>query len=242
VTISFYPTGGKERNAAFAPCARSKEVLMFNRILAALETVPDATPLVAAAGRIARASGASIYGLVAAEQSLHQDWSQQAELTDLTIEWVQEAAPIAVAIHEAAQRHQVDLIIMGSDCRPGTSHEGHPATTESVVLSTTLPVLLVRPPQAVRLPTSAQPFRTLIPLDGSTVAENVLPAAAALTTALAGPVNGSIHLVQIVRELPLFAPSPRAAMLPPQEVVHLYLEEQAQYVRTLVPAMIQPAL
>jgi nucleotide-binding universal stress UspA family protein len=206
---------------------------MYNRILVAMETLPDATPLVTVAGRIARASGARVYGLAA------QDWSQQVEVSDLTVEWVHETAPIAVAIHEAAQRHQVDLIIMGSDCRPGTSHEGHPATTESVVLATTLPVLLVRSPHVVRLPTSERPFHTLIPLDGSTVAESVLPVAAALTTALAGPVGGSIHLVQIVRGLPLRAHSPRATMLPPQEVVHLYLEEQAQRVRALVPATIQ---
>ncbi len=47
-----------------------------------------------------------------------------------------------------------------------------------------------------------RPLRTLVPLDGSPLAEAVLSPAVHLTAALAAPGRGALHLVQVVKPFP----------------------------------------
>jgi nucleotide-binding universal stress UspA family protein len=51
----------------------------------------------------------------------------------------------------------------------------------------------------------AGPLRTLVPLDGSPLAEAALSPAAVLTSALAAPGQGALHLSQVVKIFPTSA-------------------------------------
>jgi nucleotide-binding universal stress UspA family protein len=102
------------------------------------------------------------------------------------------------AIADAARYNAADLVVMSTHGRGGLSRLLMGSVAESVVRRTTVPVLLVRgevPPPPSGL------ARILVPLDGSELAEAVLP----LVTRLAGPFDFVIELIRAVEPLPAAA-------------------------------------
>ena len=91
-----------------------------------------------------------------------------------------EDGPVVDALHAYAKRNMVDLIVMSSHGRGGIARLSLGSVTDSLIRRTTIPVLVVKPhPSYV----SSQPHafkRIVVSLDGSSVAEQVLPGAVAL--------------------------------------------------------------
>jgi nucleotide-binding universal stress UspA family protein len=92
-----------------------------------------------------------------------------------------EQGPVADALAGYANRHHVDLIVISTHGRRGFARLSLGSVTDSLVRLTTIPVLVVKPPRSYLNPQVADSFkRIVVPLDGSALAEQVLPRVATL--------------------------------------------------------------
>jgi nucleotide-binding universal stress UspA family protein len=86
------------------------------------------------------------------------------------------AGPVADVLAGYAKRHEVDLIVMSTHGRSGLSRLSLGSVTDSLIRHTSTPVLVVKPPTSYLNPQVAEAFtRVVVPLDGSTLAEQILP-------------------------------------------------------------------
>jgi nucleotide-binding universal stress UspA family protein len=82
------------------------------------------------------------------------------------------------------------------------------SVARALVHQSPIPTLVLRQNEATALLSQANPaspLRTLVPLDGSPEAEAALGQAASLTSALATPGRGALHLSQVVKIFPTTA-------------------------------------
>ena len=110
----------------------------------------------------------------------------QLQDAGLGVRQVVRHGPAAEAIVDYAGQTDIQQIIMATHGHTGISHWTHGSVAERVLQSASVPVLLVRA-QEGELGVSREPMpcrRILVPLDGSTVAEQVLPSAASIAQAL----------------------------------------------------------
>lgn len=92
-----------------------------------------------------------------------------------------EDGPIPDALVGYANRNDVDLLVISSHGRGGISRLSLGSVTDSLIRHTTIPVLVVKPRASYLNPQVEKPFsRIVVPLDGSTLAEQILPRVAAL--------------------------------------------------------------
>ncbi len=85
------------------------------------------------------------------------------------------AGPVNDVLQGYARRNNVDLIVMSTHGRSGISRLSLGSVTDSLIRHTTIPVLVVRPPTSYLNPQVAKPItRIVVPLDGSTLAEQIL--------------------------------------------------------------------
>jgi len=139
-------------------------------------------------------------------------------------------------VEEATLRH-ADLIVMATHDRVGPDRWVHGSVAETVVSRAPVPVMLVRAADGAR-PVEHFDWRQptlLVPLDGSELAEAVLPAAAALARSL----NGRVVLIFVATETGLGSQDPGA-----QDYLDAHLDRLARVgvpvasiVRTGKPAM-----
>jgi nucleotide-binding universal stress UspA family protein len=102
--------------------------------------------------------------------------------------------PPASAIVAQVPRVGADLIVMATHGRTGASRFWLGSVADSVIRAATVPVLLIRATEATAEKVGDGLFeRVLVPLDGSSSAESVLPHA----IALAGLTGGNIHLLRV---------------------------------------------
>ena len=93
---------------------------------------------------------------------------------DITVDL--HAGPIADVLRGYARRHDVDLIVISTHGRSGISRFSLGSVTDSLIRHTTIPVLVVKPPTSYLNPQVSEAFkRIVVPLDGSTLAEQILP-------------------------------------------------------------------
>jgi nucleotide-binding universal stress UspA family protein len=92
----------------------------------------------------------------------------------------------ADAILDFLEQTDIQLIVMASHGYTGIKRWTHGSVAERVLQSASVPVLLVRAKEGVSkgLPEASPCRRILVPLDGSKVAEQVLPAATPIARAL----------------------------------------------------------
>ena len=89
--------------------------------------------------------------------------------------------PVPDALEGYARRHDVDLIVISTHGRSGISRLSLGSVTDSLIRHTTIPVLVVKPPTSYLNPQVSEAFkRIVVPLDGSTLAEQILPRVLAL--------------------------------------------------------------
>ncbi|HVS61291.1 MAG TPA: universal stress protein [Gemmatimonadaceae bacterium] len=98
---------------------------------------------------------------------------------DITVDL--HAGPVADVLEGYAKRHDVDLIVISTHGRSGISRLSLGSVTDSLIRHTTIPVLVVKPPTSYLNPQVSEAFkRIVVPLDGSTLAEQILPRVMAL--------------------------------------------------------------
>jgi nucleotide-binding universal stress UspA family protein len=84
--------------------------------------------------------------------------------------------PIGDVLEGYARRHQVDLIVISTHGRSGLARLSLGSVTDSLIRHTTIPVLVVKPPTSYLNPQVIKAFsRIVVPLDGSMLAEQILP-------------------------------------------------------------------
>jgi nucleotide-binding universal stress UspA family protein len=105
------------------------------------------------------------------------------------------------AILAIAQEQQADLIIMGSHGYTGFKKLALGSVAQYIERHSHIPVLILRDETNSSeqiLQKQEQPIRVMVPLDGHAQAEQILPAAIALSTVLSAPARGAIHLALII--------------------------------------------
>ena len=89
--------------------------------------------------------------------------------------------PVGDVLEGYARRHHVDLIVISTHGRSGLARLSLGSVTDSLIRHTTIPVLVVKPPTSYLNPRPSEAFRHIVvPLDGSSLAEQILPGIVAL--------------------------------------------------------------
>jgi nucleotide-binding universal stress UspA family protein len=115
---------------------------------------------------------------------------------DAQIDVALEDGPIPDALQAYASRNKVDLIVMSSHGRGGMARLSLGSVTDLLIRRTAIPVLVVKPTASYLNQEGGEPFRSIIvPLDGSNLAEQILPEVVAL--AKLGEVQ--LRLLQVLR-------------------------------------------
>ncbi len=101
-----------------------------------------------------------------------------------------EDGPVGPTLRDYAGKFNVDLIVMSSHSRGGLKRIALGSITDYLIRRTNIPVLVVRPPVSFVGATPGQGVsRIVVPLDGSELAEQILPPVAALALRLESTVS-----------------------------------------------------
>jgi len=102
-------------------------------------------------------------------------------LSDAPISVDLHAGPVSDVLESYARRHEVDLIVISTHGRSGIARMSLGSVTDSLIRHTSIPVLVVKPPASYLNPQAGDAFtHIVVPLDGSTLAEEILPSIASL--------------------------------------------------------------
>jgi nucleotide-binding universal stress UspA family protein len=113
---------------------------------------------------------------------------------DIRVMTALEDGPVAPALRDYARKFNVDLIVMSSHSRGGVKRIALGSATDYLIRHTNIPVLVVRPLVSLEA-TPEQTFsRIVVPLDGSVLAEQILPEVAALASRL----KSTVSLLQVL--------------------------------------------
>jgi nucleotide-binding universal stress UspA family protein len=106
-----------------------------------------------------------------------------------------EDGPVAPALRDYAKKFNVDLIVMSSHSRGGLKRIALGSVTDYLLRQTNVPVLVVKPPVSfIGSAPRENVGRIVVPLDGSALAEQILPEVAALALRL----NSSVVLLHVL--------------------------------------------
>lgn len=198
-------------------------VNMFKKILVPLDGSSIAERAVPVAIAIARATRASIHlirsqprpsglELEVSEELEHAEWHEAARYLESIAGEIRTTIDLPVTIsvswgdaigciRDRAAGVRADLIVMTSHGRTGFSRAWLGSVADGVVRNSTVPVLMLRVAEAGIPQAHAGPHfrRIVVPLDGSTFAAAVVPAA----TALAGVDGARVLLLRVVSPVPM---------------------------------------
>ena len=91
------------------------------------------------------------------------------------------SGPVNDVLQGYAKRNDVDLIVISTHGRSGIARLSLGSVTDSLIRHTTIPVLVVKPATSYLNPQVRESFkRIVVPLDGSVLAEQILPRVTAL--------------------------------------------------------------
>ena len=112
-------------------------------------------------------------------------------LGDIRVVTALEDGHVAPSLRDHATKFNVDLIVMSSHSRGGLKRIALGSVTDYLIRRTNIPVLVVRPPVSfISVGIQQQPVsRIVVPLDGSGLAEQILPEVAALALRLGSTVS-----------------------------------------------------
>ena len=109
-----------------------------------------------------------------------------------------EDGPVGPTLRDYANKFRVDLIVMTSHSRGGIKRVTLGSVTDYLIRHTSIPVLVVKPPATfVSVSRSQTVGRIVVPLDGSVLAEQILPEVASVAVRL----NATVSLVQVLTPL-----------------------------------------
>ena len=116
-------------------------------------------------------------------------------LGDIRVLTALEDGPVAPTLRDYAKEFNVDLIVMSSHSRGGIKRVTLGSVTDYLIRHTNIAVLVVRPPASFIGPTREETVsRIVVPLDGSTLAQEILPHVAALGLQL----NATVSLLRVL--------------------------------------------
>jgi len=105
---------------------------------------------------------------------------------------------VTSTLRDYAKQFEVDLIVMSSHARVGFDRLTMGSVTDYLIRHAHVPVLVVKRPMASEDGNPNQTFnRIVVPLDGSALAERILPPVAALASRL----NATVSLLQVLTPL-----------------------------------------
>lgn len=126
------------------------------------------------------------------------------ELQHIATEGKVIAGAVSPSIFSVAQMEGVDLIVMCSHGETGLKRWVFGSVAHETVRHSPVPVLILHEHGVIPATRDAtHPFRILVALDGSPLAEAALEPAARLCAALAAPSPGALHLMRLV-DMPTF--------------------------------------
>ncbi len=116
---------------------------------------------------------------------------------------------VAPTILATAEEQQIDLVVICSHGNTGIKRWMLGSVAQKVARHGPVPVLVLREdgtiPATGTSPDAEHPFRIMVGLDGSSLAEAVLEPAAQLAAAFAAPAQGALHLVRVLHLPPVKA-------------------------------------
>ena len=209
---------------------------MYDTILVPVDGSPFAEQVLPLAATVARKCGMALE-LVKVHRTYRPGYGQDTMLTALELEGrdrafsgdylrrtaariagdngirvtqrlLDDPSPYAEAICGEAARVDASMIAMTTHGRTGLLRTVRGSVADGVLKHTTLPVLLWRPAEEEPRALMLAPTHVLVALDGSTWAEMVLPAAAALASVL----GARLTLMKVVAPVVAMVPA-AAAML-----------------------------
>jgi len=105
---------------------------------------------------------------------------------------------VSPTLMDYAKRVSADLIVMSSHARGGLKRVALGSVTDYLIRRADIPVLVVKPSVSSADGVPSQTFnRILVPLDGSALAEEILP----LVASLASRLNATVSLVYVLTPL-----------------------------------------
>lgn len=124
--------------------------------------------------------------------------SELRSLGDIRVMTALEDGPVGPTLRDYARKFNVDLIVMSSHSRGGLKRVALGSITDYLIRHTNIPVLVVRTPNSLFGATPHESVsRIVVPLDGSALAEQILPAVASLALRL----NSTVSLLQVLTPL-----------------------------------------
>ncbi|MEX2110280.1 MAG: universal stress protein [Gemmatimonadaceae bacterium] len=125
-------------------------------------------------------------------EAMGADWSK---LTGIDVTTALEDGPVGPTLVAYAERFGVDWIVMSSHCRGGLKRMTLGSVTDYLIRHSNVPVIVSKQEQS---PVGVVPDvffgRIVVPLDGSTLAEEILPRVAEL----ASPLNSTVSLLHVL--------------------------------------------
>ena len=117
--------------------------------------------------------------------------SECRALGEIRVMTALEDGPLGPTLRDYALKFNVDLIVMSSHARGGMKRIALGSVTDYLIRRTNIPVLVVRPPVSfIGVGLQQEPAsRIVVPLDGSQLAEEILPGVAALALRLGSTVS-----------------------------------------------------
>lgn len=116
-------------------------------------------------------------------------------LGDIRVITALEDGPIAPTLRDYAKKFNVDLIVMSSHSRGGMKRIALGSITDYLLRQANIPVLVVKAPASFIGATPEETVsRIIVPLDGSALAEQILPEVAALALRL----NSTVSLLHVL--------------------------------------------
>ena len=143
------------------------------------------------------------------EQTLHEEriarlrklealGTELRALGDIRVMTALEDGPVGPTLRDYAAKFNVDLIVMSSHSRGGLKRLTLGSVTDYLIRHTNIPVLVVKQPATFVGASFQQTVsRIVVPLDGSALAEQILPAVASLALRL----NSTVSLLQVLTPL-----------------------------------------
>jgi len=114
---------------------------------------------------------------------------------DIRVITALEDGPVAATLKGYANKFNVDLIVMSSHSRGGIKRVTLGSVTDYLIRRTNIPVLVVRPTADLNDPTREEKIgRIMVPLDGSDLAQQILPHVASLALQL----NATVTLLRVL--------------------------------------------
>ena len=116
-------------------------------------------------------------------------------LGDVPVITALEDGPVAPTLRDYANKFNVDLIVMSSHSRGGFKRVKLGSVTDYLIRRTNIPVLVVRQPASLIGATREETVsRIVVPLDGSALAQEILPHVATLALQL----NATVILLRVL--------------------------------------------